>query len=161
MSINLGHPQKKEHSVFTLPKQLTNGDMDSGDNTFNFRPQRVPVTKKSTNMVSGHSKGKDNSRVVHFPKDQLEYDEDDEIDDRINPLTNTTITSHIPKLPVPKIKQQQKQNFEAITKPINELIDKMQEQKFQAMIQKEAELEVSRQRSLSQSTYQKQVPLSR
>ena len=150
MNINLNYAGKKEHSVFTPPKGLSaleNTANDLGDNTFNFRPQRVPVSKQSNQLVSsGNSKG--NSRVVHFPKETLEYDED-EASERFNPLTNTTITSHIPKLPVPKMKQMQKQNFEAITRPINDLINQMQEQKFNAMLEKEAHMEVCRQRSLS------------
>ena len=110
MNINLNYAVKKEHSVFTPPKgigQVDNTANETNDNTFNFRPQRVPVTKKSTHMVSS-GKDKGNSRVVHFPKETLEYDEDEGSDERFNPLTNTTITSHIPKLPVPKMKQIQK-----------------------------------------------------
>jgi len=55
MNINLNYAGKKEHSVFTPPKGISSMDNtanDTNDNTFNFRPQRVPVTKKSTHMVS-------------------------------------------------------------------------------------------------------------
>jgi hypothetical protein len=72
-------------------------NVSAGDNTFNFRPQRVPVKKKSS-MYNNNN----NARVVHFPNETLEYDDDS--DERINPLTNHSLTNGIPKLPIPKMK---------------------------------------------------------
>ena len=54
-----------------------------------------------------------------------------------------------------------KDNFESTSKPISDLIVSMHEHKIQNMIEKENKLEASHLRSLSQSTYQKQVPISR
>jgi hypothetical protein len=79
----------------------------------------------------------------------------------MNPLTNETITSGIPKLPVPRVKKEVKENFENKSQPITQMIETMQEQIAVNNRKKDAMLEASKARSLSQSTYQKQIPASR
>jgi hypothetical protein len=88
--------------------------------------QKIPVRKQGSlleNDFSGKSKKNGNNRVVHFPNEALEYDEDS--DERTNPMTNQTITSGIPKLPVPKMKLAVKKNFENVSKPISDMIEIM------------------------------------
>ena len=92
-------------------------DPSDFDKSFNVQKIQLNVGKKmSANDFSGKSNKNPNQRVVHFPEQHLEYEDDS--DDRTNPLTNQTITSGNPKLPIPKMKQMAKDTFEKTSKPI-------------------------------------------